>query len=130
MVYTYYMMCVTCVLIEKLVPARPPKKLKVGHTSPNDHRRPHQWFLEADLQLNIPRLEIKCLCYHLIFLNPDPPFCLTNLYPITKNFVKECRYIKIDKTSGTLSIRHIHGLIPEMKIRETWHINSYTRCYF
>ena len=28
MVYTYYMVCVTCVLIEQLVPARPPKKLK------------------------------------------------------------------------------------------------------
>ena len=35
MVYTYYM-----VLIEQLVPARPPKKLKVGHTSPNDDRLP------------------------------------------------------------------------------------------
>ena len=27
-VYTYYMVCVTCMLIEQLVPARPPKKLK------------------------------------------------------------------------------------------------------
>ena len=35
MVYTYYMVCVTCVLIEQLVPARPPKKLKRRHTSPN-----------------------------------------------------------------------------------------------
>ena len=36
MVYTYYMVCVTCVLIEQLVPARPSKSLK-GHreTSPN-----------------------------------------------------------------------------------------------
>ena len=50
MVYTYYMVCVTCVLIEQLVPARPPKKLKVGHTSPNDYILP-KWFLEAALQL-------------------------------------------------------------------------------
>ena len=38
MVYTYYMVCVTCV-IEPLVPARPPKKLKWRQTdrqtSPN-----------------------------------------------------------------------------------------------
>ena len=27
MVYTYYMVSVTCVLIEQLVPARPPKSL-------------------------------------------------------------------------------------------------------
>ena len=32
MVYTYYILCVTCVLIEQLVPARPPKKLKWRHT--------------------------------------------------------------------------------------------------
>ena len=38
MVYTYYMVCVTYVLIEQLVPARPPKKLKRRHTSPHDHR--------------------------------------------------------------------------------------------
>ena len=29
------MLCVTCVLIEQLVPARPPKKLKRRHASPN-----------------------------------------------------------------------------------------------
>ena len=29
------MVCVTCVLIEQLVPARPPKKLKWPQTSPN-----------------------------------------------------------------------------------------------
>ena len=40
MLYTYYMVWVTCVLIEQLVPARPPKKLKSRHTSPNDHRLP------------------------------------------------------------------------------------------
>ena len=34
------MVCVTCVLIEQLVPAQPPKKLKRRHTSPNDHRLP------------------------------------------------------------------------------------------
>ena len=38
MVYTYYMVCVKCVLIATGANARPPKKLKVGHTSPNDHR--------------------------------------------------------------------------------------------
>ena len=38
MVYTYYMVCVTCVLIEQLVPARPSKKLKRRHTSPNGLR--------------------------------------------------------------------------------------------
>ena len=27
-----------CAAIEQLVAARPPKKLKAGHTSPNDHR--------------------------------------------------------------------------------------------
>ena len=36
MVYTYYMVCVTCVLIGKLVPARPPKKLN----SPNGESLP------------------------------------------------------------------------------------------
>ena len=40
MVYTYYMVCVTCVLIEQLVPAQPPKKLKRRHTSPNGDRLP------------------------------------------------------------------------------------------
>ena len=39
MVYTYYMVCVTCLLIEQLVPALPPKKLKWRQTdrqtSPN-----------------------------------------------------------------------------------------------
>ena len=40
MVYTYYMVCVTCVLIKQLVPARPPKELKRRHTSPNDKRLP------------------------------------------------------------------------------------------
>ena len=50
MVYTYYMACVTCVLIEQLVPARPPKKLTVRQTSPNDHILP-KWFLDAALQL-------------------------------------------------------------------------------
>ena len=34
------MVCVTCVLIEQLVPARPPKKLKRRHTSPNGLRLP------------------------------------------------------------------------------------------
>ena len=38
MVYTYFMVCVTCVLIDQLVPGRPPKKLKWRHkTSPNGH---------------------------------------------------------------------------------------------
>ena len=39
MVYTYYMVCVTCVLIEQLVPARPPKKSLKGdrQNSPNGH---------------------------------------------------------------------------------------------
>ena len=32
MAYTYHMLCVTCVLIEQLVPARPPKKLKWTQT--------------------------------------------------------------------------------------------------
>ena len=40
MVYTYYMVCVTCVLIEQLMPARPPKKLKRRHTSPNGDKLP------------------------------------------------------------------------------------------
>ena len=40
MVYTYYIVCVTCVLIEQLVPARPPKQLKRPHTSPNRFRLP------------------------------------------------------------------------------------------
>ena len=40
MVYTYYMVCVTCVLYEQPMPARPPKKLKRRHTSPNDHIPP------------------------------------------------------------------------------------------
>ena len=36
MVYTYNMVCVKCVLIEQLVPARPPKKLKGDRqTSPS-----------------------------------------------------------------------------------------------
>ena len=35
MVYKNYMVCVTCVLIEQLVPALPPKKLKWRQTSPN-----------------------------------------------------------------------------------------------
>ena len=41
MVYTLYihMVCVTCVLIEQLVPARPPKKLNMRHTSPNGDRQ-------------------------------------------------------------------------------------------
>ena len=39
-VYTYYMVCVKCVLIEQLVPARPPKKLKRRRTSPNGDRFP------------------------------------------------------------------------------------------
>ena len=30
MVYTYFMVCVTCVLIKQLVPARPQIKLKYG----------------------------------------------------------------------------------------------------
>ena len=38
MVYTYYMVCVTCVLIEQLVPVQHPKKLKRRHTSPNGDR--------------------------------------------------------------------------------------------
>ena len=33
------MVCVTCVLIEQLVPARPPKKLKKKHTSPDGDRQ-------------------------------------------------------------------------------------------
>ena len=41
MVYTYYMVCVTCVLIEQLVPARPPKKLKRRRPSPNGDGLPH-----------------------------------------------------------------------------------------
>ena len=40
MVYTYYMVCVTCVPFEQLVPARPLKKLKRRHTSPNGDRLP------------------------------------------------------------------------------------------
>ena len=40
MVYTYYMVCVTCVLIEQLVPAQHPKKFKWRQTSPNGHRLP------------------------------------------------------------------------------------------
>ena len=40
MVYTYYVVCVTCVLIEPLVPARPPKKLKCPQTSPNGNGLP------------------------------------------------------------------------------------------
>ena len=40
MVYTYYMVCVTCVLIEQLVPAWPLKKFKRGQTSPNVHILP------------------------------------------------------------------------------------------
>ena len=36
MVYTYYMVCVTYVQIEQLVPARPPKSLNGNiQTSPN-----------------------------------------------------------------------------------------------
>ena len=34
------MVCVTCVVIEQLVPAWPPKKLKRRHTSRNDHILP------------------------------------------------------------------------------------------
>ena len=40
MVYTYYIVCVTCMLIEQLVPARPPKKLKRRQTLPNDQKLP------------------------------------------------------------------------------------------
>ena len=40
MEYIYYMVCVTCVLIEQLMPARPPKKLKRRHTSPNGDKLP------------------------------------------------------------------------------------------
>ena len=44
MVYTYYMVCVTCVLIEQLMPARPPKSL-------NEHR---QTFPNGDIQTDFP----------------------------------------------------------------------------
>ena len=37
-IFAYYMVCVTCMLIEQLMPARPPKKLKSRHTSLNGLR--------------------------------------------------------------------------------------------
>ena len=54
MVYTYYMVYVTCVLIEQLVPTRPPKKLKDSAKGLILHLkgpRLPKWFLEAALQL-------------------------------------------------------------------------------
>ena len=54
MVYAYYMVCVACVLVERLMAARPPIKLKERRLHLKDPILP-KWFLEAALQLKIPK---------------------------------------------------------------------------
>ena len=56
MVYTYYMVCMKCMLIATGDNARPPKKLKVGHTSPDGDRLPLVVLRGCILQLKAAQL--------------------------------------------------------------------------
>ena len=47
MVYTYYIVCVTCVLIEQLMPARPQKTYRLPLMKTYRHTDFPWWFLEA-----------------------------------------------------------------------------------
>ena len=58
MVYTYYMVCVTCVLIEQLVPAQAPKSLNGDILPLMETYRLPLWFLEAALQLKMQNFKI------------------------------------------------------------------------
>ena len=67
MVYAYCIVCVACVPVERLVAARPPKKLKGLILHLKDPILP-KWFLEAALQLKIKVYRGKKLWIAFLFV--------------------------------------------------------------